>query len=232
MAAGTVTGDASTGTDTLRSIEAVQGTFFNDVYDATGFGGGGALNVGNNGVFNQFDGMAGDDTITGNGSTQIVYANATAGVNVDLSTGIAAGNASVGTDTITGGVNNVVGSGFGDTLVGTGAMQFLNGGGGNDTIAGGGGNDALTGGAGNDNFVFVSGGTAGATIIDFAGNGAAVGDTLEFHGFGTAADGATLTFVSGTQWQVHSGLDGHNEIITINGATSGSIHASDYQFLT
>jgi Ca2+-binding RTX toxin-like protein len=232
MAAGTVTGDASTGTDTLRSIEAVQGTFFNDVYDATGFGGGGALNVGNNGLFNQFDGMAGDDTITGNGSTQIVYANATAGVSVNLSTGIVAGNASVGTDTITGGVNNVVGSGFGDTLTGTGAMQFLNGGGGNDTITGGGGNDALTGGAGNDNFVFASGATAGATITDFAGNGAAVGDALEFHGFGTAADGATLTWISGTQWQVHSGLDGHDEIITINGSTAGSIHASDYQFLT
>ena len=232
MAAGIVTGDASTGTDTLRSIEAVQGTFFNDVYDATGFGGGGALNVGNNGLFNQFDGMAGDDTITGNGSTQIVYANATAGVSVDLSTGIVTGNASVGTDTITGGVNNVIGSGFGDTITGTGAMQFLNGGGGNDTIDGGGGNDALTGGAGNDNFVFASGATAGATITDFAGNGAAVGDTLEFHGFGEASDGATLTWLSGNQWQVHSGLDGHNEIITINGAAAGSIHASDFQFLT
>jgi Ca2+-binding RTX toxin-like protein len=178
MAAGTVTGDASTGTDTLRSIEAVQGTIFNDVYDATGFGGPGALNVGNNGTFNQLDGMAGDDTITGNGSTQVVYANATAGVSVNLSTGIATGNASVGTDTITGGVNNVIGSNFGDTLTGTGSTQFLNGNGGNDTINGGGGNDVLTGGSGNDNFVFASGSTAGATITDFAGNGAAVGDTL------------------------------------------------------
>jgi hypothetical protein len=31
---------------------------------------------------------------------------------------------------------------------------------------------------------------------------------------------------------VHSGLDGHEEIITINGAAAGSIHANDYQFLT
>jgi Ca2+-binding RTX toxin-like protein len=232
MAAGIVTGDASSGTDTLRSIEAVQGTIFNDVYDATGFGGGGALNVGNNGTFNQFDGMAGDDTITGNGSTQIVYVNATAGVSVNLSTGIATGNASVGTDTITGGVNNVIGSNFGDTLSGTGGTEFLNGMGGNDTINGAGGNDVLTGGSGNDTFVFASGSTAGATITDFAGNGPAVGDALEFHGFGEASDGATLTWLSGNQWQVHSGLDGHNEIITINGAAAGSIHANDYQFLT
>ena len=35
MAAGTVTGDASIGTDTLRSIEGIQGTNFNDIYDAT-----------------------------------------------------------------------------------------------------------------------------------------------------------------------------------------------------
>jgi Ca2+-binding RTX toxin-like protein len=104
--------------------------------------------------------------------------------------------------------------------------------GGTDTISGGGGNDVLTGGSGNDNFVFASGSTAGATITDFAGNGPAVGDTLEFHGFGAASDGAALTWLSGNQWQIHSGLDGHDEIITINGATAGSIHANDYQFLT
>ena len=38
MAAGTVMGDASIGTDTLRSIELVRGTNFTDTYDATGFG--------------------------------------------------------------------------------------------------------------------------------------------------------------------------------------------------
>ena len=38
MATGVVTGDASVGTDTLRSIEFVKGSSFDDVYDATGFG--------------------------------------------------------------------------------------------------------------------------------------------------------------------------------------------------
>jgi hypothetical protein len=32
--------------------------------------------------------------------------------------------------------------------------------------------------------------------------------------------------------QAHSGLDGYDEIMTINGATAGSIHANDHQFLT
>jgi hypothetical protein len=76
--------------------------------------------------------------------------------------------------------------------------------------------------------VFASGATAGATITDFTGNGAAPGDAIEFHGFGQAVDGAMLTLISGNQWQVHSSLDGHNEIITIN----GSVHATDYLFLT
>ena len=42
MASGTVTGDGSVGTDTLLSIEGVQGTNFADTYVATGFGDAGA----------------------------------------------------------------------------------------------------------------------------------------------------------------------------------------------
>jgi hypothetical protein len=51
-----VSGDASIGTDTLRGIEAVRGTSFNDIYDATGFSGSSA-NAGSSGTFNQFEGM-------------------------------------------------------------------------------------------------------------------------------------------------------------------------------
>lgn len=84
MASGTVTGDASIGTDTLRSIEGVQGTIFNDTYVATNFGATGFLNtstnnVGNNGTFNQFEGLAGNDSITGNGNTRIIYSSAAGG---------------------------------------------------------------------------------------------------------------------------------------------------------
>ena len=49
LAAGTVTGDASVGTDTLRSIELMRGTNFNDTYDATGFGSG-STNAGSDGT--------------------------------------------------------------------------------------------------------------------------------------------------------------------------------------
>ena len=83
LAAGTVFGDASVGIDTLRSIEAVRGTNFNDIYNATGFTDS-STNFGTAGVtnifvaLNEFEGMGGNDSITGNGNTRISFINATA----------------------------------------------------------------------------------------------------------------------------------------------------------
>jgi Ca2+-binding RTX toxin-like protein len=215
--AGSSTGDSSVGTDTFAGgVTSALGSNFDDIYSASAFSG-----------FNSFQGNAGNDTITGNGNTEVQYSNSSGAVNVNLATGIVTGNTSVGTDTITGGVSRVLGSNSADTITGTSAAEVLNGNGGDDTIIGGGGADTLTGGNGNDNFVFAAGLTNGATISDFNGNGAAVGDSLEFHGFGT---NASLTNVSGNQWLITSGLDGHTETITIN-TVNNPLHASDYVFL-
>ena len=246
MGLGTVVGDAFTGTDTLRSIEGIRGTDWDDMYDAHLYGAAGALNIGNSAVnnagsttFNQFDGDLGndtiigngntkiayfsatdgvtivlgaggsgtaddapggdgsvghdtiisgvnsaagsnfvdsynasafstvagsfnsfegrgnDDTITGNGSTQIIYTSALAGVTVDLSAGTAHGTAlgdvaGIGNDTITGGVNNVSGSNFDDIIIGTSGVDTLIGNSGNDILRGGAGADNLQGGDGID----------------------------------------------------------------------------------
>ena len=119
MLAGTVTKytDASKtvvgSTDTLVSVESIRGSAFNDTYVATGYTGASAFGS-VPATYNEFEGMAGDDKITGNGSTAVSYLNATGGVTVDLnlptvgvpgSTGIAHGTApgdvaGVGTDTI------------------------------------------------------------------------------------------------------------------------------------
>ena len=164
MAAGTVVGDSSIGTDTLRSIEAVRGTHFADTYNAVGFttsstnaGSAGALSNGT--AFNEFEGLGGDDSITGNGDTRISYLNADAGVTVDLnlptagkagSTGVAHGTAAgdlagIGQDTIFGGVISIVGSAFGDQLFGSNNgstfAEIFDGGAGNDTFDGRGGFD-------------------------------------------------------------------------------------------
>ena len=140
-----------------------------DTYNASGFVG-----------FNSFLGQGGNDTITGNGNTQIQYNSATGGVSVNLSTGTATGDGSVGTDTITGGVNNVLGSNFNDTLTGGSGNDFLTANAGNDTINGRGGNDMLDGGQGFDRAIYIDA-TGPVTVNLAAGSviGAGVGsDTL------------------------------------------------------
>ncbi len=58
---------------------------------------------------------------------------------------------------------NVIGSGFADTITGNSTNNSLNGGAGNDTLDGGAGNDTLIGGAGNDTLT----GGAGADKFRF-----------------------------------------------------------------
>jgi hypothetical protein len=162
LAAGTVDGDGSVGHDTLRSIELVTGSNFADTFNATGFStasanSGSAVTNNTLGQFNEFEGRGGDDIITGNGQTRVSYYHATSGVTVTLTEGSwsvtnpsgaggeAWGDASVGHDTFTGGINQIRGSNFADTFNGTtnpaGTAENFEGMGGNDTINGGGGFD-------------------------------------------------------------------------------------------
>lgn len=220
LAAGTVSGDASVGHDNFSGVSSAVGSNFNDVYDATGF-------VGINASFNSFQGNAGNDTITGNGNTQIQYGSATSGVSINLTAGTADGDGSVGHDTITGGVLNVFGSNFNDTIIGSAGNDGLSGSGGNDTLDGRAGNDFLSGGAGADTFVYASGG--GFDFIqDFV------------HG----QDKIDLTGVYGiynlSDLQSHAVQSGSNTIITFNAGdgltlqnvTLSGLTASDFLFGT
>src|SRR4029079_10600594 len=177
-----VVGDASIGTDTLIAVESVRGTNFADTYNATGFNGASTDVLPNGPHFNEFEGLGGNDIITGNGvtglgATRISYVSAAAGVTVDLAAGTASGDASVGTDTITG-VNRVRGSNFNDTIFGDANDNTLEGQSGNDLLGGRGGNDTLTGGAGADTFFY----SAGADIVtDFSH---AQGDVINLVGSG------------------------------------------------
>ena len=135
-----IAGGNAVGTDTLINIERVRGSSQADTFTANaGFSG-------QYGTQNFFEGMAGNDTITGNGHTVVQYTQALAAVTASLATGIGqstvAGDiAGVGIDTFVGGVISLTGSAFDDTLTGSngaGAEGF-DGLGGNDTIDGGGG---------------------------------------------------------------------------------------------
>ena len=240
LAAGTVVGDSSIGTDTLRSIEAARGTRFADVFDATGFTSvptvslpnAGSAGVNNTGAaFNEFDGLGGDDLIIGNGNTRISYINATAGVTVDLAFGTAVGDASVGHDTITGGVNSIIGSNFSDTLYGTSNFtQFTS-----ETFDGAAGNDIIVGRGGFDIAVYngdtgtVSGITvnmAAGTVIGDASIGSDILSSIEsirgtnFNDIYVAAgfNGASDDLPLGTTFNEFEGMDG-DDSITGNGNT-------------
>ena len=85
---------------------------------------------------------------------------------------------------------------------------------------------SLTGDAGNDTFVFKAGEANGDMIVDFAGNGAAAGNSLQFVGYGP---GATFTNIDPTHWQVNYNGGSSHDIITF--ANAASIDATDFIFL-
>ncbi len=126
---------------------------------------------------NVLDGGLGTDTVS--------YADLAAGVNADLTTGIATGGA---TDTLVS-IENLIGSQHDDVLVGTSGDNTIWGLDGNDTIDGKGGRDVILAGAGDDT-VIVSTLAAGVLTLD-GGDGV---DTIDLS-VNTA--GVTLNLASG-----------------------------------
>jgi Ca2+-binding RTX toxin-like protein len=215
LSTGTGTGDAQG--DTFISIENLTGSGFTD----TLVGDGNANVLDGGGGIDTLQGLLGDDTYVVDNTADVVVENANEGndtVNASAHFVLSAN------------VENLVLQGTADLQgYGNGSVNALTGNTGDNILNGEAGADTLTGLAGNDAFIFDAGEAGGDAVADFAGNGAAVGDVLLFTGFGTAAGGATFTQVNATQWQIHSGLDGHNEIITLmNGAT---VDASDFGFI-
>lgn len=115
-----------------------------------GYGGGDVL-LGGDGSDSLFggngndalDGGSGDDAIAGDGGTDTAtYVNASSAITINLATTTAQNTVGAGLDTITG-IENLIGSVFGDTLTGDGASNSIEGGTGNDTLDGAGGSDTV-----------------------------------------------------------------------------------------
>jgi Ca2+-binding RTX toxin-like protein len=165
----------------------------------------------------------GNDTIDGGaGNNTVSYANATAGVHVDLNVTSAQNTLGAGTDTLTH-IDNIIGSHFNDTLVGNSGNNvlsgglgndILNGGAGDDILIGGPGNNTLTGGPGNDTFKWEQGNTGHDLVTDFNfgsdkldlsqllqgenSSAASLDDYLHFKVTGTGANVVTSIDVSST----------------------------------
>jgi Ca2+-binding RTX toxin-like protein len=163
------------------------------------------------------------------GGLDLVYSgiNYTLGANVEYLQ--IYGNATTGTGNELANLVAASYSGQNCTLYGLGGADQLVGGGGNDRLDGGAQADTLIGSTGNDIFVFARGELDGDVITDFNGNGAAVGDSLQFVGFGA---GAFFVPTAATQGRVYyNGLGGGLVFETVTFSNSATINAQDYTFV-
>jgi Ca2+-binding RTX toxin-like protein len=143
------------GTDTLTGIENLIGSAFGDTL--TGDTAANRIDAGDGD--DTLDGGDGDDLLRGGLGADLItgglgvdtatYSDAAIGVTVDLSVTVAQDTVGAGSDTL-GGIENLIGSAFGDDLTGDAGANRIDAGDGDDTVAGGAGNDELIGGLGID----------------------------------------------------------------------------------
>ena len=192
LTTGRATGAA--GNDTLISFEGVIGSDHADTLtggnaadtllggndDDTIAGGAGADSLlGGEGADTLAGGNGADSIAGGAGDDIASYADASAGVAVDLVAGTATGGA--GNDTLSN-VEGAVGSGSEDTLTGGSGANTLIAGAGNDLVFDAGGNNSLDGGANTDRLTFTTTGfydivrgAGGELTITYQGNDTAAG---------------------------------------------------------
>ena len=148
-------------------------------------GAGDDILTGNNGE-NVFEGGAGGDQLFGGDNDDVAsYLNSNAAVIIDLEAGTASGGHADGDVLVS--IEDLIGSGQGDTLSGDSNDNVLSGSGGNDLIEGragddiidsGAGFDITTGGEGNDIFVHQTNDDSFLGVItDFE-----IGDTIRIEG--------------------------------------------------
>jgi Ca2+-binding RTX toxin-like protein len=109
---------------------------------------------------------------------------------------------------------------------GNALSNFMQGNSGNNMLNGSFGADVLEGGAGNDTFVLNAGLANGDTMLDFNGNSAGVGDSIQFVGYGA---GVSLINLNATQWQLT--YNGGMSVDIITFANAAALHGSDFSFI-
>ncbi len=142
--------DGDAAGDTLTSIENITGSDTDRDWIWGDANANVILGMGGNDVL---EGGAGADTINGGvGWDYSRYIGSSAGVNINLETGVNTGGDAQ--DDIILNIEAIIGSNHNDTITGTTGSNFFKGEGGNDTITGGGSIDHIFGGSGADTFLF------------------------------------------------------------------------------
>ena len=247
--------------DMLTNVENVQGSAFADTLTGDGVANtlwGMAGNDGLNGGagWDTLEGGDGDDQLNGGAGGDILrggagadhltggadsdtasYWDSTAGVTINLQTGVNTGGTAQG-DTIASDVEIINGSNRNDVmtgnalaneLVGFDGIDTLSGGGGSDTLRGGAGADVLNGGSGVDNFSYtaLSDGTVSAadTIQDFQAGDLIWVRTIDADGNSGNGDTA-FSFIgagafSGTAGELRAVTSGGTQVVyaDVNGDT-------------
>ncbi|NJO55091.1 MAG: cadherin-like domain-containing protein, partial [Rhodospirillales bacterium] len=246
LATGTGSGGDAEG-DTLSGIEQVIGSAYDDTLigddgDNAFQGGGGSDTVNGGGGNDIILGDAGADMLIGGaGIDQVTYASSASAVTVTLDGSVCSGGDAEG-DTLSG-IEQVIGSAFGDMLTGDDGDNAFLGGAGNDTVNGGGGSDWLLGDAGNDNLIGDAGadtliGGAGIDTAVYSTSGAGVAVNLATgRGSGGDAEGDTLSEIEqviGSGYDdTLTGDDGNNAFLggagndTINGGGGNDVIYAD-----
>lgn len=158
------------GDDTLSRFERIGGSSGNDRLTGSGdddelLGGAGSDTLRGLGGADRLRPGPGNDVVRGDpGKDTLDLTGTTRGVMIDLATGRAAGE---GTDMLSG-IEDAIGSRFGDRLSGNAAANALSGRAGPDVIGGRGGPDLLHGNGGND---ALNGGPGVDTCFQGAGSG-------------------------------------------------------------
>ena len=189
-------------TDTLRNLENITGSAYDDVLIGNAFN-------------NTLNGLAGNDLIIGNGGDDTLdggdgidtvsyrrsFNSSNIGVSVDLANNIAFDGID-GLDTLNN-IENVIGSAYADRLIGDNNANTILGGDGNDIIEGKEGSDRLFGENGNDEIFggvgddYLVGGTGTGWPSDILDGGTG-NDTASYI---TATSGVAASLAEGTGWQ-------------------------------
>ncbi|XDA98360.1 Ig-like domain-containing protein [Sulfitobacter sp. LCG007] len=165
MAGGTVSGTQIQTTGGMFSVTL--GTEDNDIFNGTAgsdwfvASGGSDTYNGSGGGFQSFAAGTAESSASNNVETdRVSYGGSSAGVTVNLATGVGAGGLAEG-DTYTD-IEDISGSAYADTLIGNDAANTFYGGNGSDVLSGGANDDVLQGGAGDD---VLTGGAGNDTLI-------------------------------------------------------------------